>query len=198
MKKVIAILLAVLAFSPLSSGENQEEDAVAVIIGAGDATRSLEADFRQTRRSSLMNGDLVSKGHMSYAKPDKLKWEYTEPDSFAFILDGNRVMTEKDGQLQQGSNAQDKIFRDITKLIMNTVTGTALRNGKDFSVSVETCGRMWIVRLVPARKDLERLLPGMTLHYDRDLKSVVRVEMDEKNGDSTVIEFSDIKRSENE
>ena len=46
----------------------------------------------QTKHLSVLKDKMVSKGRMCYKKSDRLRWEYTSPYTYVFILNGNEVL----------------------------------------------------------------------------------------------------------
>lgn len=192
MKKSIIIFLCLLPLLCTGQGKT-DADIIAAISGSGREMSSLECDFVQIRHSKMLSEDMLSHGRMSYRKPDMLSWEYTDPYRRTFVMDGNEVaMKDADGKVMPDSGSR-KAFREIARMMIDNLMGRTLTDSKAFLVETAEDGGEWVVTLTPQRKDLRQMLMKMVMHYDRKLKSVVKVEMTEKSGDSTVIEFKNIR-----
>ena len=50
----------------------------------------------------------------------------------------------------------------------------------------------WVATLVPQSKELKHMFTSIILHFNKEKSVVVKVEMLEKNGDTTVIVLNDI------
>ena len=64
----------------------QAKTMIAKINAAAAKIRTIQCDFQQTKTLSFLNDKMVSKGVMSYDHAGKLRWEYTSPYSYVFII----------------------------------------------------------------------------------------------------------------
>ena len=162
----------------------QAKTMIAKINAAAAKIRTIQCDFQQTKTLSFLNDKMVSKGVMSYDHAGKLRWEYTSPYSYVFIINKN-------------SNTIDirssRLFQGIARVMMNSVTGKSLSNDNDFSVEMMTQGNEWIASLTPKGKEMKALFKTIRLHFDSQKQMVSKVEMIEKNGDNTVIQLMHVK-----
>ena len=90
---------------------------------------------------------------------------------------------------------KNKMFKEIARIMMNSVLGKVLTDKKDFKSSVTKKGQYYIVTLLPQKKEMKQMFTTILLHYDTKLKLVTKVEMREKNGDTTLIEMKNIKKN---
>lgn len=84
------------------------------------------------------------------------------------------------------------MFKEIARLMMNSVLGKVLTDKNDFKSAISQKGQYYIVTLTPQKKDIKQMFTTILLHYDKKLKTVTKVELHEKNGDATLIEMTDI------
>ena len=117
-----AILLAVVATSPASAGE--EPSAVELLRGVQewlDGTRDLQGQFEQSLISSALGADILERGEMFVMRPGRMRWDYHEPETKVAIVDGDRTLfyTEEDAQLTHGRLDAD------TDLLPGLLTGEA-------------------------------------------------------------------------
>ena len=81
-------VLSLSAQTPLSQQEAQQ--VLSQISAAAQQTKTLQAQFVQTKTLKMLNHRLVSRGRMSYAQPTQLRWEYSTPTHYVFVLSGIR------------------------------------------------------------------------------------------------------------
>lgn len=121
---------------------------------------SLEADFVQTRHSSMMSGPQISLGHMSYHAPDYLQWAYTSPETMVWEINGSK------------SNVNPHVQR-LLRMIMNAVEGQDPDSEK-------------------VKKETKKFFQSVNIIIDEKTGVAKQVEMTEKNGDKTIIEFKNV------
>ena len=170
MKKFLAILF--LTF-PLLAGAQQwspaSADDAAAVLAKVDAVVSnvgtLSCNFVQTKHTAMLEEDLVSKGRMSVEAPATLVWEYTSPSQKSYTTNLN------DNRRYQ-----------------------AMARKKDFSREVFSGAKEWKIVLTPLKRDLKQLFAGIEVWMDKASGEFTRVVMTDPNGDTTKIEFSNVKR----
>ena len=178
------------AFSFTMKGQNA--DAVISRINAKAATiKTIEADFTQEKDLSILNDKMVSKGKMYYDK-GMLRWEYTSPYSYLFIMNGEKVLLQSSTSTTTGDVASNRIYRMIARIMVDTITGKSLDGGGDFSVKMETSSKGNVAVLTPLKREIKSMFKEVRLHFD-DSDCVSKIELVEGTGDKTVISLSGVK-----
>lgn len=154
--------------------------------------RSMECDFVQTKHLKLLNDKMVSRGRMYYRQPNQLRWEYTKPYTYTFIINGNQVLVKNQQRSDVIDTNQNKMFKEIARIMMNSVVGKSLSDDKDFRVSISGTSTEWVATLLPQRKDMRQMFERIILHFDKKKNMISTVEMLEKKGDRTVIELKNV------
>ena len=162
MKKILSIIiLALFSLSvyaaPLTT--QQKQQVITRLNAATGKLKSMTCDFTQTKHLSMLNDRMVSKGKMYFSQPTKLRWEYTSPYKYLFILNGNKVYVGNKSRNDVIDTNTNKIFKEIARIMMNTVTGKALSNSADFRYDVSAKESSWQVTLIPKRKGVSAKLP---------------------------------------
>lgn len=155
--------------------------------------KSMKCEFVQTKQLKMLNDKMVSKGKMYYQQGNKLRWEYESPYKYVFILNESKVVLKNNSRNDVIDVNQNKMFREIVRIMMNTVVGKCLTDEKDFKVGIETSPSEYIATLLPLRKDLRQMFNKIILHFNRQKKMIVFVELLEKNGDKTLIELKNVQ-----
>ncbi|MBQ6613184.1 MAG: outer membrane lipoprotein carrier protein LolA [Alistipes sp.] len=172
-----------------------QESIIRQIEQVGSATKSVECSFVQTKHVKLLNDKMVSYGKMYYSAPSLLRWEYTSPYTYTFILNQHQVLL-KSAQRQDVVDVNNsKMFKEIVRLMMSSVVGSCLSDDTTFDVSIASVGNEWVATLLPLRRDMKQMWSRLVVHFNRSNQSVVKVEMYEPSGDYTIIELSNIRRN---
>lgn len=187
-------LLIFASFLLSATAYAQTEKEIIDMVGKASAEmKSLECDFVQTKHLKILNDKMISKGKMYYMQPGRLRWEYTSPYTYTFILNESQVLLKNSTRSDVIDVNQNRIFKEIARLMMNSILGNCLTDEKSFQTDIETKGHEWIATLVPLKKDMKQMWTKLVLHFDSVKKSVVMVEMYEKTGDYTEIRLNNIK-----
>ena len=174
----------------------QQSDMIEQINKASAGMQSLECDFVQTKFLNILDDKMVSKGKMYYQQSDKLRWEYTSPYTYTFILNQNQVLLKNDSRSDVIDVNQNRIFKEIARMMMNSIVGNCLSDEKSFRTTVEVSGSDWVATLIPLKRDMKQMWNKLILHIRPDMKVVYKVEMHEPSGDYTIIDLIDIRTDE--
>lgn len=192
MKRYLIVTIMCLA-TAIGHAQTQHTEIIEQINLASSQMLSMECDFTQTKHLSILDDKMVSEGRMYYQQPDRLRWEYMTPYNYAFILNQNQVMLKNDKRSDVIDVNQNKMFKEIARMMMNSIAGTCLSDQKSFKTEIEVLGDEWVATLYPLKKDMKQMWTRLVLHIRPDLKAVYRVEMHESSGDYTVIDLKNIK-----
>ena len=191
MKKAISVFLMIL-IPYLCFSQNANQQIIDKINAAASKLTTMQCDFVQTKHVKLLNDRMISKGKMYYSQPNKLRWEYTSPYTYTFILSGNKVTLKKGGKNSVIDVNQNKMFREIVNIMMNSVVGKCLSDRKSFKTTVKDTPSEWVATLTPQSKELKQMFTKIILHFNKQKSVIVKVEMFEKNGDTTSIVLENI------
>lgn len=197
MKRIITICLVIMACisnavaAPISAA--QQKEVIARINKATSGLKSMSCSFTQTKHLSLLSDKMVSEGKMSYKQPNKLRWEYTSPYQYLFIFNGTKVYVGNKSRKDVIDTNSNKLFKEVARIMMSTVTGTALSNAADFSVSVEDGKTLWNVTLIPKKKEMKKMFTRIVLSFSKSDLMISEINLHEKNNDRTNIRLRNIK-----
>ena len=195
MKKAIMVLIALcLSFMTVSAQQKVDEAKVKQQINAvASGMKTMQCDFVQTKYLKMLNDKMVSKGKMYYQQTNKLRWEYTSPYTYTFVLNGSSVLLSKGNRNDVINVNQSKFFKEIARIMMNSVVGKSLVDSKDFKVSLTGSSTEYVATLIPQQKQMKQMFQKIVLHFNRQKSTVSMVELIEKKGDKTVIELKNVK-----
>jgi outer membrane lipoprotein carrier protein len=196
MKRLLILLFVFVSVHLSLTAQQSEAQIRQAITQAASAMKTMQCDFTQTKHLRMLNDKMTSKGRMYYQQTNRLRWEYTSPYSYTFILNDDKVLLKNAQRNDVIDVNKNKLFREIARIMMNSVVGTSLTDDKSFKSTIATNGSEWTATLLPQRKDLRQLFQKIILHFNRTNAMVKQVELIEKNGDKTVIELNNIRTNE--
>ena len=171
----------------------QQKQIVEKIDKASSAMKTMQCDFTQTKRMKMLSKDMQSKGVMYFKRPDKLRWQYTSPYDYTFIMNGDKVQIKSMKSTKIIDVQQNKMFRQITNIILSSITGGTLRTSADFTVELWQQDKSYFVKLYPKKKELKQLYQYLEIWFDPALTKVSTVKMMEKTGDMTIVNLLNTK-----
>ena len=157
--------------------------------------KTMQCDFVQTKYLKMLNDKMVSRGKMYYQQSNKLRWEYTSPYTYTFVLNGSRVLISKGKRNDVINVNQSKFFKEIARIMMNSVVGKCLTDSKDFKVSLAGSSAEYVATLYPQQKQMKQMFQKIILHFNKQKSTVFKVELIEKKGDRTIIELKNVKNN---
>ena len=181
------------AFSVCAQGSVNQEKLKQQINAVALSMKSLQSDFVQTKYVKMLNDKMVSYGKMYYQQANKLRWEYTSPYAYTFVINGSKVLIRQNKRSDVINVNQSKMFKEIARIMMNSVVGNCLNDKRDFKVSLTGSSSEYIATLYPQQKQMKMLFQKIILHFHKTRSVVTQVELIEKKGDRTIIELKNIK-----
>ena len=195
MKRLLFPLIA-LCLGIASAFAQQKVDAAKVkqqIAAVAANMKTMQCDFVQTKYLKMLNDKMVSRGRMYYQQSNKLRWEYVSPYTYTFVLNGSKVLLGRGNRNDVINVNQSKFFKEIARIMMNSVVGKCLMDTKDFKVSILGYPTEYVATLYPQQKQMRQMFQKIVLHFSKQKSMVSMVELVEKKGDKTIIELKNVR-----
>lgn len=200
MKKLLYILIAIVLSLPMSAqtklNAQQQKTIVDKINKSTTALSSMQCGFTQTKSMKLLSKKMQSSGVMYYKRTKKLRWQYTSPYDYTFILNGDKVQIKSSKSSQKIDVQRNKMFRQITSIILSTITGGSLKSSADFTVEMYKSGNSYFAKLYPKKKEMKQIYQVIEIYFNPELTMVSSVKMQEKTGDVTTVNLNNIKTNQ--
>jgi outer membrane lipoprotein-sorting protein len=162
---------------------------------ASAKTNTITADFSQVKEMSFLEEKAISSGKFYYDKSKKLRWEYTEPFSYAIILNNDRLRIIDEGKSKDFEAGSNRMFLEISNIMTGMVNGTLL-SSPQFTTTWSEGPDYYLAELIPAGTDLKDYLSRIELKLNKQDFTVDELKMFEKSGDYTQISFHNKKLNE--
>lgn len=150
---------------------------------------TLQSDFVQEKHLAMFQEVLHSRGRFYFARPDRLRWELTEPVAAGFVLDGGKG---RRWNARSGRQEPFELSREpVLQLVAEQLFAWA---GADFE-RLRRSYRIAVVQRTPVVLKLEPLagaggyLDHLRVAFAEDGRHVAMVEVHEQGGDFTRIRF---------
>ncbi len=188
MANTAVALVAALALGATASAEPIDAQGLMKMLAS---VESATASYVETRYSPLLKAPLVSRGTLSYRRPDRLEEHVESPRDERFVLRGERLTIEN-----ASGNRSVTVRADGAEGIAALIEGVrAARSGdlaaleRDFHVTVSGMRERWQLQLLPRTPGLTKYVRGITISGSR--ARIERIEVLEASGDRTVMEVQE-------
>lgn len=183
--------LSVFAQTRLSA-DRQKQILERIDKAAAEMT-TMECDFTQTKTMQLLSTDMQSNGKMYFQRPSKLRWQYLAPYDYTFILNNDKVQLKSAKSTKNIDVKGNKMFRQITDIILNCITGAGLKNTSDFTLELYQSNERYFAKMYPKKKELKQIYQVIEVSFNPALTMVSSVIMQEKSGDTTTVKLTNVK-----
>ncbi len=159
-----------------------------------DRLDTLEARFIQIKESELLVRPLEASGVFSFAAPDRVRWEYLEPDPISMLIHGD-VMTT----WYKDINQAEKIYVGKQSQRVLEYLGASSSMAKlleYFDVRLRTpndLSKPFHLELTPRFARVEKRVRELEIWIHPELYLPVKLRYLEGNGDLTEYDFTDLK-----
>ncbi len=159
------------------------------------SVNTIKSDFLQVKHLDALEVTIESKGKFWFKKENYLRWEYTDPYKYIIAINKDKFIIKNEGKKQEFDTENNKIFKEINNLIINSVRGNLLMD-KNFSVEAYENATSYKVVLSPKMVHLKEILSKVEMYFSKKDMSVYKVKMIENEEDYTEINFNNRKLNE--
>ena len=197
MKRITFFLLAFLLvqtlFAQTKLNADEQKQLIEKMDKSASSVKAMQCEFSQTKSMKMLKREMKSQGVMYFKQPDKLRWQYTAPYDYTFLMNGDKVSMKSTKTTQKIDVQKNKMFRQITSIILNSITGGGLKSAADFRVEVYKDNQTYFARLYPKKKELKQVYEVIEIYFNESLTMVSGVKMKEKTGDVTTVKLNNVK-----
>ena len=168
--------------------ENEIKAFKSNVQKVSQSTKSIQSDFTQTKKLSVLDNTIISKGHLAFKAPNLVKWEYTTPYKNSAIFKDDKLLVNNEGKKDEMDLSSNRLFRSLNTLIVNSIKGDMF-DETQFEISYFSSGAHYLVKFIPKDKRLKKFISTFELKFDKTSSQVNEVKLIEPNDDYTVIEF---------
>lgn len=182
---------------PMAAGLTPSERMDVLVERVKEAqaeAKTLRADFVQLKESELLLEPEESTGRFYYQSPDRVRWEYLEPNPIVVVIRGEEMTSYFQdlgrAEIYSIGRYSERVFEYLG------ATGSLETLKKYFSLTAdfpEAAGQPYHLVLSPSYPRIKRRLSGMEIWIDPELFLPSRLKYVEPNGDTTEYRFDDLE-----
>ena len=208
MKRLALALLVLLAVAPAGAAAPSKPDPRAPGLAGMQrleallervkleqrSLKTLEASFVQNQESDLLVKPERSTGTFSYAAPDRVRWEYREPNPVSVVIHGDEMTTWYRDLKRADKLKIGRYSNQVFKYLGASGSLQTLLDYFNASLSVpKDAAAPYRLELTPKYQRISRRLKAMTIWIDSRRFLPVRLKYTEADGDTVQYEFQDLK-----
>jgi outer membrane lipoprotein carrier protein len=173
---------------PHTTKNSKKDDLLERTQAKYRTVKTLTAEFTQLQTTLASDAPKVSSGRIFIKRPDKFRWQTTDPDPSILVGNGKKVWYYTP-PFREGEKGQVLTKRAIdvqSKLAIDLLAGTA-DTKKDFKVNVLEDGRFQLSPIKPAGD-----IDGIELFIERSTNLVYKLVLFTKSGNKTELTLKDV------
>ena len=156
-------------------------------------TKTIESDFIQEKKLSVLSKNIISKGHFCFKKENNIRWEYLQPYEYLIIISNNKFFIKDKDNKKEFAAQSNKVFKEMNNFIVDCIRGNILNHEKDYKIEYFENDNLYFVKLIPVQNKMKEILNEIQIFFDKNNLSVSKVKLLESEGDYTIIEFQNKK-----
>lgn len=176
-------------YSQIALSESEQQALRQLVRQHSLSINTMLSDFNQQKHIGVLSNELLSKGRLAFSAPDRIRWEYTEPEPYQVIFKNEMLYVNNAGKKEELRLASNRIFRSFNDLMINSIKGDMF-DEENFDISYFKTQQAFLVRFVPLDKRLKKYISTFELYFLKDTGAVKQVKLIEPNEDFTLITFS--------
>jgi outer membrane lipoprotein carrier protein len=165
-----------------------EEEVVKRLREVQEKTKDFSAELYQEKKLSLLKEKIISRGRIRFKKPNKVYIEFFRPESSQMVFDGKTVLLYfKEEKLAERYSVRSNPIAERYLLFSKDPFQEKLAGWK----ITEDRESFLVMEILPKVKD--SLFVKTKLWVSKKDGMIIGMEMVEKNGDTTLLRYSNMR-----
>lgn len=193
---LIFISLPLFAFENLKIQKpSAMDDEFKTLSQALSTTRTLKANFTQSKKIKVLKKPLLSSGKLIFDRETGVFWKLEKPFESIIVIDQTKLTSIDDEGKKITFKAEEKpMLYGFTKIFLSIFSGNTEELKKHFTVYYGKSNGKWQIGLIPSSAELKKVLSKILLSGSN--QTVSDIKLWESNGDLTDIHFTDIQKAQ--
>lgn len=180
-------------FKPIDKGDI--EVVTNKLKASTQNVKSLQTDFLQIKSISILEDKIESKGVMYYRSPKCIRWEYTSPSQYIFVVNNDKISVKTGSTTKNFDSNANRFSREISDIMLSGINGMEIIESKKFTPVFLSNDRQICIQLTPTRRQMRQMLSQISFFFDITTYAISSIEMLDGNGDKTLITFLNKKEN---
>lgn len=152
------------------------------------STKTITSDFVQYKHLDFLSNDIESTGKLAFKAPDKIKWEYVTPFTYAILFKNDKLFIDDAGNKSNMDLSSNKIFKQLSKLIAASISGDMFVD-EEFDIAYFKKEQQNLVHFLPKDPQFSEFIKAFHITFSGS-GEVMEVKMIEPSDDFTQIIFN--------
>ncbi len=174
---------------PLTSRADNVEltDFLTEVQSAADQVTSFSSKFTQERHLALFAKPVIFHGRLTIVRPEKLRWEFTDPVPSILVFNGGKGLRCSDQSPPVHFElASDPVMKTVAEQLWLWLGGDYSTIGKRYLMEMK--GDSGLI-ITPKEKSIGEYIAAVHIDFNRETKQPAQVDIIEPGGDFTRIIF---------
>jgi outer membrane lipoprotein-sorting protein len=190
--RVLAVGLGLLVPVVSHAGKPTLEEVLSEHCRARAAVVTLRAQFTQTKVFKLFDEEEVSKGVVYFAQPNRICWQYSEPDNSSTVISGNAGWSVfPDIEQVQKFQLEGSQANKVLSIVGFGPCGAPLTESFEIELGEVRKGTI-ALDMIPTDAAIRPYFSRVDLTLDRSDYLPREIELLEKSGDVLIFRFSNL------
>ena len=156
--------------------------------------KTVQASFIQKKNMVMFDMPVIIKGEFKIQNPDNFSWTVLEPVEYKLIITKENIIKwEKSTGTQKMSLKENPMFKEMISQITFWFSGAYATCTKDYTVKLIKTSPAVLNFIPKEHNPVSNMLTGVTLTFQDNKKYINKIQLFEKNGDSTELLFNNVK-----
>jgi hypothetical protein len=177
--------------APAPKADATDIGSLEALLARFGKIEGMRARYQEEKRIALLKRPLVSEGRIEFARPGLLLRKAEKPEASAVLLDRDNLRMADASGTRTIALQESPLVRNFVQTFVHVLSGDRAALDKLYQMSfTKLAGGAWRLQLLPRGADLSRIVKRATLEGTG--ATVSQMTLEEENGDSTVLRFSDV------
>jgi outer membrane lipoprotein carrier protein len=171
------------------------EELLTHLQGQLKTVETVQADFVQEKKLSVLNHTLTIKGHFALQKPNRLVWIVREPVKYAVRIDGDEIRQwdEDTDQVQVIHLGGDPTFQAVTQQLQAWFMGDYKILAESYDVEAQGDHPLRLGFVPKPDTMVAKVLKRVDLSFGQDDLYIDKMVVQEAGGDLTTLQFNNTR-----
>lgn len=193
------LIFGICRLSEPAAQESSRPDAseIAAVLkrleGKMSGIKTLRTGFNQEKNLAVFDRKLILKGTIFLQKPGLFAWHVKDPVRYSLLIKDSSITQwdEDSGKVQHMSLSKNPGYKIITRQLQEWFSGTYTSLLEQYKVTVLHHDPVCL-KFDPRKGALAaQAITSVTVTFDKDERYIQKISIEEKNGDSTLLTFTD-------
>lgn len=185
---VLFLFVLLLSVEASWATDSDLDSFVAEVEAAAVDVHSLSCRFVQERHLAIFAKPVVFKGGLDLVRPDRLRWEFTDPVPSVLVFDGKKGLRCSDQTEPHHFDLDtDPVMRMVAQQLWTWLDGKYGALAEQYRLELTAPAT---ISIYPKDKQVADFIDHIVIYFDAASKQPRQVEIVEPGGDFTRIIFS--------